>query len=234
MTPDALDRALAALPADDDITPGRGVSVPAIGNILGTYDYASLIERFEVRDDIPPDPPRRTTAPPCVPARYAVGPKQLRGWISPAIWRAVEATVPEIRYGVLLLGPSGCGKSSAAAYLVQRWRSRAHAGSVCWLDAIEATDAERRYRLGDGDPAWLTEASRADWLVLDDVGKATATATAQLLLARRYAQQLPTIVTTGLERPALVEQLGAATVRRIVEYEGRERAILVDAHGGQR
>jgi hypothetical protein len=165
--------------------------------------------------------------------------------VVPKLSAAVSAQPKEHRYGALLLGPTGCGKSSAAAWAVQRWRAwcrrEARAAAerdllpldaydtqrLAWLDAIEATDSERRYRLGTGDPEELAEAYRADWLVLDDVGLSTSATLVQLVLARRYQACLPTIVTSGLTAAQLATHIGAASVRRIVEHEGKP-GVFVD------
>jgi DNA replication protein DnaC len=142
---------------------------------------------------------------------------------------------PDCRCGGVFLGPSGCGKSSAAAYAVLRWLGRAGSTGasgkpVSWLDAIVATDAEKRYRLGSGDPEHLADAYRAEWLVIDDIGLSTSPVLLQSVLARRYQAGLPTITTTGLTREQLSEHIGAATLRRMVEFKG-QKGLLVDCHG---
>jgi hypothetical protein len=101
---------------------------------------------------------------------------------------------------------------------------------VFWLDAIVATDAEKRYRLGSGDPELLVEAYRAEWVVIDDIGRSTSPALVESVLARRYQAGLATIATTGLTRQQLSEHIGAATVRRILEFQG-QKGLLVDCHG---
>jgi hypothetical protein len=185
---------------------------------------------------------------PRIPAAYGGDPKALIARLHAALRDAVTGKPENVRYGALLLGPTGDGKSSAAAWAVRRWdawRSREARRNhleqgwipanyvegirIAWLDAIEATDAERRYRLGSGDPEELAAAYRAEWLVLDDVGLSTSATLVQLVLARRYQACLPTVVTSGLTAAQLSVHIGAATVRRIIEHEG-EPGVFVDCH----
>lgn len=185
---------------------------------------------------------------PRIPAAYGGDPKALLARAHPGLRDAVSAKPAGTSYGALLLGPTGAGKSSAAAWAVRRWDARrldeerranppqgwipanyVEGVRIAWLDALEVTDAERRYRLGSGDPEELATAYRADWLVLDDVGLSTSATLVQLVLARRYQACLPTIVTSGLTAAQLSAHIGAATVRRIVEHEGRP-GLFVDCH----
>lgn len=249
MTPDELDRALATLGAGDALrTQARGLPGAANGIVAGPLrlptvaDYAAHVVRPLGADPATPPKPRRLHAPSRVPATYRATPHSLhvplRARINERLWTAIEKLDPGDRYGMLLLGPSGCGKSTSAAYAVTRWYSRQPGATewrddetdVDWLDAIKATDAERRYKLGSGDPTSLKVACGTKWLVLDDVGLSTSATLVQLILAQRYASGLPTIVTSGLEKAQFVEHVGAATVRRIVEFEGRSRGVLVDCH----
>lgn len=104
---------------------------------------------------------------------------------------------------------------------------------IGWLDAIELTDQERRYKLGSGEPKALADAQNAEWLCLDDVGLSTSPALVQLILAKRYQWCKATIVTSGLTAEALSAHIGAATVRRIVECKG-EAGLFVDCHPVQK
>jgi hypothetical protein len=171
----------------------------------------------------------------CVPAAYAVGAAALETRLDPTLKAALPRRPADGQCGAVFLGPTGCGKSSAAALVVQRWLATVRPSTssrrpVVWLDALEATDAEKRYKLGSGDPEVLIEASRADWLVIDDIGLSTSATLVQLVMARRYAAGLATIATTGLTRVQLSEHIGAATVRRILEFRG-QKGLLVDCHG---
>lgn len=235
MTAEQLDKAMTA----QDANPGVKANPrpqPGAANALGEV-IASIMKATGQTELVYETAPARVRRiDPAIPAAYQGPPKALLERAPFRLRRAVEAVAADVRYGALFLGPSGCGKSSAAAWAVRRWRAHNGpnadmAGTVAWLDALEATDAERRYRLGSGDPEDLAEAYRADWLVLDDVGLTCSATLVQLVLARRYQACLPTIVTTGLERGQLVQHIGAATVRRIVEFEGRA-GVMVDCHGG--
>lgn len=235
MTREELDEALRALETSGgSSTQGRPRSVPAIG--IQPVDYGSLIPPMPLAPLTVNQP---ASSPPtqyrCVPRAYAVSASVLKSRISPPLWKALESMDPSERCGAVFLGPSGAGKSSAAAYAVQRWRAKVGPSTslrerVFWLDALEATDAEKRYRLGTGDPEQLTDAYTAEWLVIDDVGTTTSPTLVQLVLARRYQSALPTIVTTGLTRDEFTNHVGAATARRVLEFGGR-KGVFVDCHG---
>ncbi len=182
---------------------------------------------------------------PSIPLAYAAEPRLLLSRASQTLQRAIQAQPGAERFGALLLGPTGAGKSSAAAWALRRWQAahpawvpapdpsgfevRPRAVTLSWLDALEATDAERRYKLGTGDPEDLDQAYRADWLVLDDVGLSSSASLVQLVLARRYQACLPTIVTSGLTPDQLSAHIGAASVRRVVEFEGKA-GLFVNCH----
>lgn len=225
MKAEDIDAALAAREADPKPTPTPSIPRLAVNAV-----------RFPriVPDQAPPEP-IRLESDPAIPNAYQAPPKDLIGrpGVHAKLRDAVAKQDPASRFGGLFLGPSGCGKSSVAAWALRRWRAtRALDGrhvTLAWLDALEATDAERRYRLGSGDPEHLASAYRADWLVLDDVGMTSSVTLVQLVLARRYAERLPTIVTSGLRRDELTNHIGGATVRRVVEFEGKG-GPLVDCH----
>lgn len=168
---------------------------------------------------------------PSIPLAYAADPPALLARATQRMRSAVQALTSEERFGALLLGPTGDGKSSVAAWALRRWRATQQPKPVTlsWLDALEATDAERRYKLGTGDPEELEQAYRADWLVLDDVGLSSSANLVQLVLARRYQACLPTIVTSGLTPEQLSSHIGAASVRRVVEWQGKP-GVYVNGH----
>lgn len=245
MTAESLDEALARLGSSTPVsTQGRARPVPAngIGGQPLPLDFSAYVPNIR-RDPVPVSPPpplvptpgRRRD--PNVPLAYDAGADALRARIHARLWKGLAQLNPAVPVGILFLGPSGCGKSSAAAYALKRFqatfRPPLHGGNpakIVWLDALEATDEERRYRLGSGDPNWLTSAEKADWLVLDDVGTGTSPSIVQLVLARRYQTCRPTILTSGLEQKALTEHIGAATVRRVLETGG-VKGLLVNCHG---
>lgn len=249
MTADELDKALASQgTSTPSSTQGQALPVPAngIGGQHYRLDFSQYVPNIrpdEAPESAKPAPvPTRRIRSGCVPIAYDVGPAELKARISGKLWKALERMPKAEHTGMLFLGPSGCGKSSAAAYALQRYyahgpqrRSEWLGGSgtegpdVAWLDALEATDEERRYRLGTGDPNWLKNAERADWLVIDDVGTGSSATLVQLVLARRYQACKPTIMTSGLDQKALTTHIGAATVRRVLETGGL-KGLLVDCH----
>jgi hypothetical protein len=235
VTENEIEAALASRSSGDMVKARAGGQPRAPIRALGA-DSASLVPPSPA-EAAPIEVPRRSVAkaPRCVPPAYAVGAVALKARMDARLWKALSRMRSDERCGAVFLGPSGCGKSSAAAYALLRWSSSVgaattHRGRVFWLDALEATDAERRYKLGSGDPELLVDAYRAEWLVIDDIGLSTSAMVVQLVMARRYAAGLATIATTGLTRAQLSEHVGAATVRRILEFRG-QKGLLVDCHG---
>jgi len=167
-----------------------------------------------------------------MPSAYRGQPQSLLARCHPLLRTEVERRRTDA-YGGLFIGPSGCGKSSAAAWALRCWRAARHRASqpysTGWVDALELTDAERRYKLGTGTPALLETAYRADWIVLDDVGVTASPTLIQLILSSRYRECKPTLVTSGLESHQLICHIGSATVRRIIEHEGMG-GPFVDCH----
>jgi len=150
--------------------------------------------------------------------------------------------------GALLLGLSGVGKSMACVEL-------AHRVHVADADAAWEADAgrERDMRLPPSVRVRLVSARRiagcveygqalgaqllvigafdADALVIDDLGWEPAAGLPAIreVVASRYDQGRPTIVTSGETLSALRDKYGDALLRRVRETRG-ERGALIDLH----
>lgn len=178
-----------------------------------------------------------------VPPRYRTLPGELLKRLEheraqPAGRRLLGKVRDAHTLAALLMGPTGCGKSTSAALLVHRAlaefeqsrgeRCAAVVGLV-WVRATRLGVAERQHSLGAGEADVLTSAKRAGLLVLDDLGLEEPGAVLPVL-AHRYDEGLPTIVTTGLTRGGLTKHLAAAGVRLVTEQSGPTPFLLADAH----
>lgn len=233
MTAEELEARLKELPVGGPPPRPTPTLVPPLASLADVVPTLQL-----VGGRAPPGlrPGPSTWNDPAIPAAYRCAPAALHGRAHPALRKATSGMPADTRYGALFLGPSGCGKSSVAAWAMRRWRSgqgRGLRGTLGWVDAIQMTDGDRRYRLGTGDPEELVHAYRCDWLVLDDVNLSCSATLVQLVLGRRYQAALPTIVTSGLRSAELVGHIGAAAVRRIAEFAG-VTGLMVDLHEQER
>lgn len=149
------------------------------------------------------------------------------------------------RGSLLLKGPSGSGKTTTAQALVQRLaaeiseapeileyeeycqyefrklRRRNYSlgclGSFVWCTGFDLAYARRNHALGS-EPPMLTNAKSASFLVIDDVGSEPLADNVLFeVVNERYAQRLPTIVTTGLAGEAFAARYGDALERRLIE-----------------
>lgn len=120
--------------------------------------------------------------------------KQLRRWSG----AGQESTA-------LLVGPTGTGKTHLAVATMRRWVEAGRGGAMF----VSAGDLLRRLRAAmDGGPGAgeteLLRVARARLLALDDLlaggGRVTpwAAETLSYLICQRYAEKLPTIITTNV------------------------------------
>lgn len=121
---------------------------------------------------------------------------------------------------IVFCGPSGSGKTSlAVAALHDRFRRpRPRSRPVVYIEARLLAIARMQHR-GDGEPPIVLEAMRAGLLLLDDLGNERPIPTNAVpdVILHRYDANLPTWITTGLERADLDKLYGAGVVRRIYE-----------------
>jgi DNA replication protein DnaC len=153
----------------------------------------------------------------------------------PRMVEAARTWLPE-RGNLLLLGPTERGKSAAAAYCFRRLLGRGvfYGGEAWkfarWMWWFGAKDLERsrlEHKLGAGEAPEMLRAAGASLLVIDDAGWDRDPAAVSAILAERYEDARPTIVTAeSLAR--LTEHYGAAVVRRMAEAGG-PRVTIVEA-----
>jgi DNA replication protein DnaC len=141
----------------------------------------------------------------------------------------------QIHGGRLVLGPTGAGKSTAGACLVRRrCESDCAAGHrdlrVRWVRAIDLPNARLEHSLGKGEAPLITEAIKAEFLIVDDVGweskRAGADDVVCELFARRYDAGKQSYVTSGLTYEQFRERYSDAIVRRITESGGKPGKVI--------
>jgi hypothetical protein len=162
------------------------------------------------------------------------------GKVCPIVWihgateaeiesRIADATLKKfagepdaIKRSALLLGPSKIGKSTTAALALRRALT-AHGQKldVRWYYARALAQAARQYPLGEGVCPEVERASKADLLILDDLGLERDAAELVDVVHSRYETGLVTWTTSGLTMGELRERYGEALVRRLIE--GREQ-----------
>ncbi len=151
----------------------------------------------------------------------------------------------------LLLGPTGAGKSTTAVaafrrladeHLVEVEAGRRSESLLCpewrflcgatFVRAAELARSLREHPFGDGPPPALQRACGSSLLVLDDLGNDVPGAEATFLeiIDERYAQQRPTIVTSGFLLGQLELRYSEAFLRRLVEPAG----VILDVRKGAR
>jgi hypothetical protein len=160
-----------------------------------------------------------------VPAAYewaTLGAPELAQRVSPAD-RIGYGRVALLREPwVVFVGPSGTGKTSLAVALVrERVRVTGEPWVMCLAHRLGA--ARIQHRAGDGEPRIIEEAMRAKFLLLDDIGQETMTATNPIadIVNERDAERLPTWVTTGLTARAIGERYNGGVARRLFERSKR-------------
>lgn len=136
---------------------------------------------------------------------------------------------------VMFRGLTEIGKTTAATLMIRRLLSDAvqiggelfrRALGIRFVNARELCASERRHKLGDGEPAEVSDAKHASLLVLDDLGTECEPAVLSSVLDWRYLHQLPTCITTGLQQPQITEHFGSALYRRMLEQGGKSATIV--------
>jgi DNA replication protein DnaC len=136
---------------------------------------------------------------------------------------------------LLLLGATQAGKTTSAAYLVRRllWLGMQHGGEalekaklIRWQSCRALTFAIREWPLGHGEPDVIQRCQNARLLVLDDIGRDDDKSALERVLDMRYLRSWPTITTSGLRYPEIVNAFGEALVRRMLETKNRGGRVL--------
>jgi hypothetical protein len=158
---------------------------------------------------------------------------------------------PQAHGGRIIAGPTGIGKTLGCVALLRRmvewqiltrgaraWTSLGFdfaIGKVAphpfrWVRAYDLPNARLEHGFGEGEAELVSEASKAEFLILDDLGwesrRAGADDVVMEVLAARYDAGLVTVATTGLRVSELSERYGDAVVRRIVESGGKPGRVL--------
>ncbi len=119
---------------------------------------------------------------------------------------------------VVLGGPSASGKTSLAVALV---RERVRIFGEPWMMslAFRLGSARIQHRAGDGEALLVERAMAAKFLLLDDLGQETMTATNPIadIIQHRDAEMLPTWITTGLSRADVGTRYGGGVARRVFD-----------------
>ena len=163
-----------------------------------------------------------------IPTRYrdaTVTVPAIRDWVSELVkgaLRDMRAGHPVVRTGpsLVLAGPAGRGKSW------QAWgamRALSVCGAHCRWKFLTASDmfAQLRPRHGVDSEDEFDNISRAEVLVIDDLGAAKDSAWTEETLARvidhRSKWVRPTLVTTNIPPPAFVDRFGDRVASRLAE-----------------
>ncbi len=138
----------------------------------------------------------------------------------------VERFTPDTDAGLWLIGAFGAGKTHLAIATARALIER-HLIDVRFVSAADMVAAVR----GDGvkwDWGAVDRAARVELLILDDVGQEQPTEFSRDVLYRviagRYEQALPTIITSNGGDTQLKERLGGAAVSRL--YEMTEPVVV--------
>lgn len=173
-------------------------------------------------------------------AKYSV--EQLATFVNPKLQAEALTYDPFTAGGRLIAGPTGVGKSVAGIAVLRRMHGlqpanmnklydEANDGNGCaWVRAFELPNARLENRLGDGEAELVTEAIKARFLVLDDLGweskRAGADDVVVEVIAARYDAGRPTYATTGLTLPKFTDRYGTAIGRRLTDAGGLKGTVV--------
>lgn len=219
MTKEELDAALAGLPALEQAPEGpridyRSPSARTLAGIARGPALDAYIDSHPSEEELTRRAAIRTQAvrvlrERCL-AKLATAILQTRPWPKAAI----------------LLGPSGCGKTQAAKFLCLGRRA-------IWVKGADLAMADREHRLGAGEPPAVSEAKSAAMLVVDDIRSGQEVGSLWRIIDHRYDMCLPMIVTSGLRQFELLQHIGAAGVRRLIEQHCGTPVLGVNCHDSE-
>jgi DNA replication protein DnaC len=125
-------------------------------------------------------------------------------------------------YILILSGPAGCGKTTAAANWLVRPAGKLTAAKFgLKLRKPTFVTAARLFRTSRYDTDAMAILEKASKLVIDDIGteysdqKGFVTSFVDGLINERYANLLPTVITTNLRVETFTERYGERVARRV-------------------
>ena len=118
---------------------------------------------------------------------------------------------------VVLAGSAGSGKTSLAAALFRARIEVVRRGA--WMSALELSRCRAITQLGHGEPEMLSLALRTPLLVLDELPVADPSGAVRDVLHARYDAELPTIVTTWMEKDIVAAAYGDGVARRMWSHD---------------
>lgn len=141
------------------------------------------------------------------------------------LWKKVLNWNHETSKGLLIQGETGKGKTRIAWLLVRRLMLDLKVRVRFITDPSFSREYSRRLGKGTADE-WIDKLVRAPVLFIDDLGKSAVTPRYKEqfhdVLESRTSRNKPMIITTQLNRSALLERFGTddgtAIVRRLLEF----------------
>jgi hypothetical protein len=132
----------------------------------------------------------------------------------------IEGAIPTSATSVLITGVSGAGKTHLACALALSWGIETEFRSTAAL--IQRLKASWQKGNHETEQEILSKCFDARVLILDDVGAGKqderALESVYLLIDHRYAEMMPTIVTTNMTGAAIQTTLGARVADRFRAY----------------
>jgi DNA replication protein DnaC len=139
------------------------------------------------------------------------------------------ASTYKLGKGALLIGPTGVGKTIACVDMIDRL-IRCHEGNAT-PRMLSATSIGQMVAYGQVKYDDIMELDDIPLLIIDDLGWEPEVGAPAIreVLARRYSEGLPTIITSGWTLEDLRKRYGDALIRRAIETRGQP-GVVIDLH----